>query len=42
MNDFKPIFDYLDEFKSEVSARFDNVENDIRDLKMALDELENY
>ena len=39
--DFKPIFDYLDEFKADVSQRFDSIEGKVDELQTSVDNLAN-
>ncbi len=46
VKDLKPVFDYLDDFKAEVSGRFDSLENQVHQLQTSVDGLakwfENY
>jgi hypothetical protein len=37
--DFKPVFDYLDDFKSEINSRFDGLEKEVREMKVTMDTL---
>jgi len=38
-SDLKPLFEYLDEFRSEVNTRFDKLEGKVDSLQTAVDNL---